>query len=169
MNHEYFGKMAMLAAEQSTCLRRRFGAVIVDPKTKHPISTGFNGSPAGKEHCTDLGWCLRNELDIPAGERYECCRSCHAEQNALIRAGGRDTYGAYIYIAGFDAETKLPVVKPQPCFLCTKMIINAHIRKVMLYSGTRIIELDINKLYDIYIQELLDQKESKLNTVNIKE
>lgn len=157
MDATYFGELAMVAATQSTCIRRKFGAVIVDPITKQIISVGFNGSPSGKEHCADINWCLRNELEIPAGERYEVCRSLHGEMNAILRAGQRDTVGAHMYIAGFEVTTGLPVTKPLPCFLCTKMIINAHISKVFLYNKRNVIEVDIDLLYDQYVQDLFNR------------
>lgn len=152
-----FGELALFWAKQSTCLRRRYATIIVDPITKHIVSTGINGAPSSKEHCTEKQWCLRNELKIPSGERYECCLSLHSEQNAILRAGQRDTIGCHMYIAGIEVETGLPVVKPIPCFLCTKMIINAHIEKVFMYNGRNVIEVDIDKLYDKYVQELYNK------------
>jgi dCMP deaminase len=152
-----FGELAYFLAARSTCLRRRYGAVIVDPVSKHIISTGINGSPTGKEHCTDKQWCLREELNIPPGSDYLLCTSIHAEANAIIRAGMRDTTGSYLYIAGFEVKTSLPVVKPTPCFQCTKMIINAHISKVFLYNKRNVIEVDIDLLYDQYVQDLFNR------------
>ena len=81
---EYFMGMAELTSERSTCLRRKVGAVIV--KDKHIVATGYNGAPRGLAHCTDLGVCMREELEIPSGERHELCRALHAEQNAIIQA-----------------------------------------------------------------------------------
>jgi dCMP deaminase len=114
---EYFMQMAQVVAGRSTCLRRQVGAVIV--KDKQILSTGYNGSPSGLEHCAKTG-CLRQKLGIPSGERAEICRAVHAEQNALVQAAkhGVSINGAVIY-------TTL-----QPCVLCTKLIINAGIKKV---------------------------------------
>jgi dCMP deaminase len=156
MNQIDFGEMALFIAARSTCLRRRYGAVIVDPKSKHIINTGLNGAPSGKDHCIETKWCLREELNIPSGKDYLLCKSVHAEANAIIRAGGRDCNGAHLYIAGFEVKTGLPVVKPVPCFQCTKMIINSHIDKVFLYNGRNLLELDIDALYEKYIVDLFN-------------
>ncbi len=119
---EYFMKITHLVAERSTCLRRRVGAVIV--KDKRIISTGYNGSPKGLAHCLEIG-CLRERMGIPSGERHELCRGAHAEQNAIIQAagGGASIEGATMYCTN------------SPCSTCTKMIINAGIRRLVL--GTR--------------------------------
>ena len=111
---EYFSKMAMLAAERSTCTRHNVGAVIV--KDKRALATGYNGAPAGTANCLDLG-CLRDELGIPSGTRHEVCRGVHAEQNAIIQAGlhGVSIKGATIYCTH------------SPCSICAKMVINAGI------------------------------------------
>lgn len=170
MDQVDFGELALFWAKRSTCLRRKYACIIVDSLTKHIISTGINGAPTGQDHCTDKQWCLREELHIPRGERYECCCSLHSEQNAIIRAGMNAVTGADMYIAGIEVSTNLPVVKPLPCFLCTKMIINARIGRVFLYNGKNIIEVDIQKLYNQYIQDLFAQmEESKLNIVNTEE
>jgi dCMP deaminase len=115
---EYFMSIAELVAERSTCLRRHVGAVIV--KDKRILATGYNGAPSGVAHCEEVG-CLREKLNIPAGERHEICRGIHAEQNAIIQAAtfGVDISGGLIYTTH------------QPCFICTKMIINAHISKIV--------------------------------------
>ena len=81
--HQFFMDVAKACARQSTCLRRRYGAVIIDPKTRHILSTGYNGQPSGKEHCTDKGWCLRDELNIPQGERYEICLNARRNERHL--------------------------------------------------------------------------------------
>lgn len=115
---DYFMKMAQVVSERSTCLRRQVGAVIV--KDKQILSTGYNGSPIGLKHCAEVG-CLRQKLQIPSGERTEICRAVHAEQNALVQAAkhGVEIDGAILYTT------------VQPCVLCTKMIINAGIRRVI--------------------------------------
>lgn len=115
---QYFMKMAQVVAERSTCLRRQVGAVIV--KDKQILSTGYNGSPAGLKHCAEVG-CLRQKLQIPSGERTEICRAVHAEQNALVQAAKHG-----VKIAGADLYTTV-----EPCVLCTKMIINAGIKRVI--------------------------------------
>ncbi|MBN2070351.1 MAG: cytidine/deoxycytidylate deaminase family protein [Candidatus Krumholzibacteriota bacterium] len=116
---EYFMKITNLVAERSTCLRRSVGAVIV--KDKRIISTGYNGAPKGLKHCLELG-CLRDQMGVPSGERHELCRGAHAEQNAIIQAAGSGTnlHGATMYCTN------------SPCSTCTKMIINAGIRRLVL-------------------------------------
>jgi len=110
--------IAELVAERSTCIRRQVGAVIV--KDRKILATGYNGAPSGIRHCTDIG-CLRKELDIPAGERHEICRGTHAEQNAIIQAA---TFGA-------DISNAIVYSTHQPCFICTKMLINSMVSKIL--------------------------------------
>ncbi len=120
---EYFMEMAELTSTRSTCLRRQVGAIIV--KDKHIIATGYNGAPKGLPHCEELGGCLREKLQIPSGERHELCRALHAEQNAIIQAAtlGQSIEGATMYITH------------QPCVICSKMIINAGIKRVVVKNG----------------------------------
>jgi len=113
----YFMQMAKVVASRSTCLRRQVGAVIV--KDKQILSTGYNGSPSGLKHCAEVG-CLRQKLGIPSGERHEICRAVHAEQNAMVQAAKHG-----VAINGADIYTIV-----QPCVLCTKLIINAGIKRV---------------------------------------
>ena len=119
---EYFMKIAHLVAERSTCLRRVVGAIIV--KDKRIISTGYNGSPRGLDHCLEIG-CMRERLGIPSGERHELCRGAHAEQNALIQAAS----------AGSSMEGATMYCTTAPCSTCSKMIINAGIMRLVLGSG----------------------------------
>lgn len=120
---EYFMGMAKLTSQRSTCLRRKVGAVIV--KDKHIIATGYNGAPRGLSHCDELGGCLREQLKVPSGQRHELCRALHAEQNAIIQAAtlGQSIEGASIYITH------------QPCSICSKMIINAGIERIVVDEG----------------------------------
>ena len=115
---EYFMSIAELVAERSTCLRRQVGAVLV--KNRRILATGYNGAPGGVVHCAEVG-CLRGKMGIASGERHELCRGVHAEQNALIQAAtfGVSVSGATIYTTH------------QPCFICTKMLINAKIEKIV--------------------------------------
>jgi dCMP deaminase len=115
---DYFMSIADLVAERSTCMRRHVGAVIV--KDKRIVATGYNGAPSGISHCIDAG-CLREQLKIPAGERHEICRGTHADQNAIIQAAtfGANISGSTIYSTH------------QPCFICTKMLINAHLTRII--------------------------------------
>ncbi len=114
----YFLQMAQLAASRSTCLRRHVGAILV--KDRRVIATGYNGAPRGLKHCAETG-CLRQQLRIPSGQRYEMCRGIHAEQNAIINAAyyGASTEGSILYCTH------------QPCLICARMIINAGVRKVV--------------------------------------
>lgn len=115
---DYFMEMTKLTATRSSCLRRHVGAVLV--KDTRVIATGYNGAPAGVTHCEVTG-CLRQKLNVSSGERHELCRGLHAEQNAIIQAAlyGVSTEGATLY-----CTTK-------PCSICTKMIINAKITKIV--------------------------------------
>ncbi|MCO1601516.1 deoxycytidylate deaminase [Desulfosporosinus nitroreducens] len=114
----YFIQMAQVVAGRSTCLRRQVGAVLV--KDKQILSTGYNGSPSGLQHCDEVG-CLRQSLGVPSGERHEICRAVHAEQNALVQAAKHG-----VAITGADLYTT-----HQPCVLCTKLLINAGIKRVI--------------------------------------
>ena len=118
-----FMRFAELAATRTTCLRRSVGAVIV--KNKHILATGYNGAPKKVPHCKDLGGCLREKLNVPSGERHELCRALHAEQNAIIQCAmsGQNIEGATIYITH------------QPCIICSKMIINAGIKRIVVREG----------------------------------
>jgi dCMP deaminase len=120
--NEYFMSIAEMVSTRSTCLRRKVGAVLV--KDKRIISTGYNGSPSGLKHCEEVG-CLREKLGVPSGERHELCRGLHAEQNAIIQAAlhGVSTKGAILYCTHC------------PCSLCTKMLINAGISRVVYKEG----------------------------------
>lgn len=123
----YFIEIAKVVSSRSTCLRRKYGAVVVNDRVI--ISTGYNGSPRGMENCTDLQKCTRRELKIPSGERYELCEAVHAEQNAIINAPPERMKDAIIYIAGFEEDRSSADSKP--CKLCKRMIKNAQIKKVV--------------------------------------
>ena len=99
----YYLDIAQSVSERSTCLRRRFGCVIVN--NDEIVSTGYNGAPRGRKNCTELGECYREKLSVPRGERYELCRSVHAEQNAIISASRKETIGADLYMVGINAKT----------------------------------------------------------------
>jgi len=120
--NEYFLEVAKLVSKRSTCLRRSVGAVLV--RDKRILATGYNGAPAGLEHCLDTG-CLREKLKIPSGERHELCRALHAEQNALIQAS----------LHGISVKDSVLYATNQPCVICAKMIINAGIREIVIAEG----------------------------------
>ncbi|HHW92000.1 MAG TPA: dCMP deaminase family protein [Firmicutes bacterium] len=115
---DYFMEIAGVIAKRSTCLRRQVGAVLV--RDKHILATGYNGAPAGVPHCREVG-CLREKLGVPPGERHELCRGLHAEQNAIIQAAlhGVTTMGSTLYVTC------------QPCIVCTKMLLNAGVKRVV--------------------------------------
>ena len=143
----YYLDIAETVTERATCLRRCWGAVIV--KNDEIISTGYNGAPRGRKNCTDVGFCIREKLNVPRGERYELCRSVHAEQNAIISASRRDTIGATLYIVGVDAKTREYVEKSMPCAMCKRTIINSGIEKVIIR--------DTKDTYrEINVQEFID-------------
>lgn len=153
--HEFFYDIAKAAAKQSTCLRRRYGSVIVNPKTNTICGggTGYNGSPRKKEHCTDKKWCLREELEVPQGERYELSCCLHSEQNAIINATC-PTQDCVLYLYGEAVNTNYPIIA-KPCFICTKMLINAGIHTVITKVNNTFIEMDMDELYDKYLIEMV--------------
>ena len=124
---DYYLVIAEQVLERSTCLRRKYGAVIVN--NDEIVSTGYNGSPRGDSNCIDKGVCHREALGIPKGERYELCVAVHAEQNAMISASRRDMLGATIYIAGINTDGSY--ADPMPCLLCRKMLKNSGVEKVI--------------------------------------
>lgn len=126
----YYLDMADVARERSTCLRRTYGAVIV--KNDTIISTGYSGAPRGRANCIDIGYCMRQKLNIPRGERYEFCRSVHAEQNAIISASREQMLGSTLYLCGRDADTGELVPDANCCTMCKRMIINAGIENVVV-------------------------------------
>ena len=128
--NNYYLDIAESVLERSTCARRAFGAVIV--KNDEIISTGYNGAPRGRKNCTDLGYCMREKLEIPRGERYEMCRSVHAEQNAIISAARKDIIKATLYLVGKEVSTGEYVKNAMPCMFCKRFIINAGIKKVVV-------------------------------------
>ena len=126
----YYLDIAQTVAERSTCIRRCFGAIVV--QNDEIIATGYNGAPRGRKNCLDLQFCMREKLGIPRGERYEMCRSVHAEQNAIISAGRRNCIGSTLYLVGIEYGTKELVANANPCMFCKRFIINAGISKVVM-------------------------------------
>ena len=124
----YYLALAEMVSQRSTCLRRRYGAVIVN--NDEVVSTGYNGAPRGRKNCTEVGWCIREKLKIPRGERYEICRSVHAEANAIISAARDRMLGASLYLTGVDAQTGEYVANSSSCSMCKRQVINAGITKV---------------------------------------
>ena len=126
----YYLDIAQTVAERSTCLRRAFGAIIV--KNDVIVSTGYNGAPRGRKNCCDLGTCIREELGIPRGERYEMCRALHSEANAIISAPREQMLGATLYMTCVDPKDGKLLPDTTSCMMCKRMIINAGISTVVV-------------------------------------
>ena len=126
----YYLDMAEVASERGTCLRRNYGAVIV--KNDIIVSTGYVGAPRGRANCIDLGFCMRQKMKIPRGERYEFCRSVHAEANAIIAASRDQMLDATLYLCGREMVTGELVPDADCCTMCKRMIINAGITHVVI-------------------------------------
>ena len=129
----YYLDIAQTVMERATCLRRIYGAIIV--KNDEIISTGYNGAPRGRANCVDLGYCSREAMQVPRGERYELCRSVHAEANAIISAARRDMVGGTLYLAGKDAVTGEILPDATSCAMCRRMIINAGLERVIIRTA----------------------------------
>ena len=125
----YYLDNAQTVSERSTCIRRRFGAIIV--KNDVIISTGYNGAPRGRLNCSDIESCVREEMNVPRGERYELCRAVHAEANAIIAASREQMQGATMYMCCTDPWTKEVVGSICSCAMCKRLIINAGITEVV--------------------------------------
>lgn len=128
--HNYYLDIAQTVAERSTCLRKMYGAIIV--KDDVIISTGYNGAPRGRKNCSDINFCMRDKLNIPRGERYELCRSVHAEANAIIAAARERMLGATIYMVCVDPASGEIVGGTSSCMMCKRQIINAGISTVII-------------------------------------
>ena len=126
----YYLDIAATVLERSTCMRRCYGAIIV--QNDEIVSSGYNGAPRGRRNCGDLGYCAREALNIPSGERYELCRSVHAEANAIISAPRREVLGATLYMACKDPATGELVPGSTSCSMCRRLIINAGIARVVI-------------------------------------
>ena len=126
----YYLDIAQTVASRCTCLRRKYGSIIV--KNDSIVSTGYNGAPRGRKNCTDLGYCTRDKLAIPRGERYEMCRSIHSEANAIIAASREEMIGSTLYMVGLDAKTGELMNDAMNCMMCKRMIINAGITTVII-------------------------------------
>ena len=126
----YYLDIAGTVLERSTCMRRHYGAIIV--QDDEIVSSGYNGAPRGRRNCGDLGYCAREALNIPSGERYELCRSVHAEANAIISAPRREVLGATLYMVCKDPETGALIPGSTSCSMCRRLIINAGISQVII-------------------------------------
>lgn len=151
----YYLDLADVVSQRGTCLRRRYGAVIV--KNDEVISTGYVGAPRGRKNCTDLGVCIRQQMNIPRGERYELCRSVHAEANAIISAERNKMIGSTIYLSGREVSTGEYIHNSSSCSMCKRMIINAGIDHVIIR--------DTEEDYRVVnVQEWIDNDESLAGT-----
>ncbi len=127
---EYYLDIAQTVSERSTCLRKRYGSIIV--KNDVIVATGYNGSPRGRKNCTDIGTCQREKLGIPRGERYELCRSVHAEANAIISAPRDQMLGSTLYICCTDPTDGSVVPGTSSCMMCKRLVLNAGIKTVII-------------------------------------
>ena len=146
----YYLDIAQTVLERSTCLRRCYGAIIV--QNDEIVATGYNGAPRGRKNCSDLGYCMREKLQIPRGERYELCRSVHAEANAIISASRHQMLGADMYLAGVENDGSY-VLNACCCSMCKRMVINAGIARVIIRD-------DAQNYRIIEVQSWIDEDES---------
>lgn len=126
----YYLDLAETTAERGTCIRRNRGAIIV--KNDEVISTGYVGAPRGRKNCCDINECMRESLNVPRGEKYELCRSVHAEQNAIISAERNKMIDSTLFLVGKEYKTKKYIKNEGPCALCIRMIINAGIKDIYI-------------------------------------
>ena len=152
----YYLDLAEVVSQRSTCLRRRYGAVIV--QNDEVISTGYVGAPRGRKNCTDLNYCIRSKMNVPRGERYELCRSVHAEANAIISRSRNKMLGSTLYLVGVECDTGEYVANASSCSMCKRMIINAGIAHVIIR--------DTKDDYRIvHVQKWIDEDESLNGTM----
>ncbi len=149
--YNYYLDIAEAVSQRGTCLRKLYGAVIV--KNDEIISTGYVGAPRGRKNCTDLGYCVRNKLNIPRGERYELCRSVHAEANAIISASRDKMIDSTLFLVGFNQPDGTYVENACCCSMCKRTIINAGISYVVIRD-------DKNNYREIDVKDWIDNDES---------
>ena len=141
----YYLDIADSVSERATCLRRKYGAIIV--RNDEIISTGYNGAPRGRLNCSDIGKCAREAMNIPSGQRYELCRSVHAEANAIISASRRDMLGGTLYLVGRQSSGEL--TDAVPCSMCKRTIINSGIKEVIARNADgSFVVTDVNEWID---------------------
>jgi len=147
----YYLDLAEMVSNRGTCLRRRYGAVIV--KNDEVISTGYVGAPRGRKNCIDLGTCVRVQLNIPRGERYELCRSVHAEANAIISAPRDKMIGSSMFLCGLEMDTDEYIRNSSCCSMCKRMVINAGIERVYIRDSK-------DEYRMVMVQDWVDNDES---------
>ena len=150
----YYLDIAETVLERATCLRRVYGAIIV--KNDEIISTGYNGAPRGRKNCVDMGFCTREAMQVPRGERYELCRSVHAEANAIISAARRDMVGGTLYLVGRDAQTGELLADATSCAMCRRLVINAGLARVVIRRSRD--EFDV-----VDVQDWVDGDDTQLD------
>lgn len=153
----YYLDIAQAVLSRGTCLRRNYGAVIV--KNDEIISTGYTGAPRMRKNCNDLGYCLREKYNIPRGERYELCRSVHAEANAIISASRDKMIDSELYLVGIECRANSFVENSSPCAMCKRLIINAGIKKVIVRDT-------INKYRIIDVKKEWIDNDDSMNNIN---
>ena len=151
----YYLDLAEMVSQRGTCLRRRYGAVIV--QHDEVISTGYVGAPRGRKNCSDLGVCIRQQMQVPRGERYELCRSVHAEANAIISASRGKMIGSTMYLVGKEVDSDEYVAKSNSCSMCKRMIINAGIERIYIRDSK-------DEYREVIVQDWIDEDESILGT-----
>lgn len=147
----YYLDLAEMVSQRSTCLRRHFGAVLV--QNDEVISTGYTGAPRGRKNCSDLNYCARQKLNVPRGERYELCRSVHAEANAIISTSRDKMIGSTLYLVGIECDTGEYVENASSCSMCKRLIINAGIQHVIIRDNK-----DDYRI--IHVQKWIEEDES---------
>ena len=156
----YYLDIAQTVLERSTCLRRCYGAIIV--RNDEIVATGYNGAPRGRKNCVDLGFCVREQMRVPRGERYELCRSVHAEANAIISASRNECIGADMYLVGKDAKTGQILGDATSCSMCRRTIINAGIRRVVIRNTP-------TEFTVVPVQQWIDDDESLFDLSDLSE
>ena len=151
VKENYYLDIAETVLERSTCLRRQYGAIIV--RNDEIVATGYNGAPRGRKNCSDLGRCVRVQMQVPRGERYELCRSVHAEANAIINAARSDMIDATMYLVGMDARTGELVPDSNSCSMCKRLIINAGLKRLVIRNTP-------DDFTAIYVQDWIEHDSS---------
>ena len=154
--NNYYLDIADAVLQRSTCLRKKYGAIIV--RNDEIISTGYNGAPRGRKNCSDLNYCEREALNIPSGQRYELCRSVHAEANAIISASRRDMIGSTLYLVGRDSKTNDLLPSTTSCAMCRRQVINAGIDRVIIRNSP-------TEYTVVPVQEWIDNDDSLFMTL----
>lgn len=149
--HNYYLDIAETVLERGTCLRRNYGAIIV--KHDEIISTGYTGAPRGRKNCSDLGYCIRQQKNVPRGSNYEICRSVHAEANCIISASRRDMLGADLYLVGIEMATKQYIENANSCTMCKRLVINSGIERIFVRDTK-------DRYREIKVKEFVDNDDS---------